>query len=68
MTRRIVGAYAWRDDLEKIRRIGEQMRVGLMELSRDARTVEASRRYTELVALSSEVSIKALELKDYQER
>ena len=68
MTRRIVGAYAWRDDLERIKRIGEQMRVGLMELSRDARTVEASRRYTELVALSSEVSIKALELKDYQER
>lgn len=67
-TRRLVGAYEWRNELGKIDRLGEQLRMKLMELSKEARTVEHSRNFTELVALSSEVSIKALKLKEYQGR
>lgn len=65
-TRRNVGAYEWRNELDKLKRKSEQLRIGLVELSRDARTVEATRQYLQLVSLSSEIEVKALELKDYK--
>lgn len=66
MTRRLVGGYEWRNELEKIERLGERLRAGLAELGRDTRTVEQSRHVLELVSLSSEVSVKALKLRSYQ--
>jgi hypothetical protein len=62
----LVTGYEWRNELDAINRIGERMRAGLVELGRDAKTIEHSYRLLELLALSSEVSVKALELKDYQ--
>lgn len=67
-TRRLVGANEWRHELDHIEQLGERLRASIAELGKDARTVEHSRRFTELVALSSEVSVKALRLKLYQER
>lgn len=66
ITRRLVGAYEWNSQLDDIKGIGEKLRAKLTELGKYAATVETSRQITELVSLSSEVSVKALELKGYR--
>lgn len=65
-TRRLVGAYEWRNQLDAIKGIGERIKKELTEMGKNASTVETSRRITELVSLSSDVSVKALELKGYK--
>ena len=64
--RRSVGAYEWRRELDNLKGIGEQITKELAEMGQYASTVEASRRFTKLVGLSSQVSVKALELREYK--
>lgn len=66
MTRRQVNGYEWRHELDAIHGLGERMATRLVEMSQSAPTVQASRQYIELVGMSSQVSIKALKLKDYK--
>lgn len=66
--RRQVGAYKWREELEEIKGLGEKIGKELVEMGQFASTVETSRRFTRLVNMTSQVSVKALELKGYQEK
>lgn len=61
-----MGAYEWRRELDNLKGIGEVLTKELTEMGQYAPTVETSRRITKLVGLSSQVSVKALELKDYK--
>ena len=64
--RRSVGAYEWRRELDNLKGIGEALTKELADMGQYAPTVETSRRITKLVGLSSQVSVKALELRDYK--
>ena len=66
-TRRQVGGYAWQDELGKIKRLGETLTGELVELGRDTRSVESANKVTRLVALSSQISMAAMELREYRE-
>lgn len=66
--RRQVGAYEWRNELDKLSHIGEQMASELTELSRHTPTVDATRTVVRLLSLSSQVSVKSLKLREYQVR
>lgn len=63
---RQVGGYEWRNELDRLTHIGEQLGTKLEELGRTAPTVDASRKFIELLSLSNQVSVKALKLRNYQ--
>lgn len=64
--RRKVGGYAWDDELDGIKGMSEEVTRGLTELSKHARTVEVSNLITRLVASSSAIAVKAMELRGYK--
>lgn len=64
--RRQVGGYAWRDELEGVRRHCDDVARGLTELSQHARTVEVSNLITRLVAENSQIALAAMELREYR--
>lgn len=64
--RRKVGDYTWQDEADQIKRLSEDVTKGLTELSSHARTIEVSTLITRLVAASSQISVKAMELRGYK--
>lgn len=62
----IVGGYLWRDELDDLAAIGQELASDLAEMSQLAPTVQATRQYAKLIKLSSQMSIKALQLKNYR--
>lgn len=62
----IVGGYLWRDELDTIAGVGERIANELEEMSQLAPTVQATRQYAKLIKLSSQMSINALQLKNYR--
>ena len=65
--RRRVGGYVWQDELFKVKRLGETVTSELVELGKHARSVETANQITRLVALSSQIAVKAMELREYKE-
>lgn len=65
-SRREVGGYEWNNELLRIQRLGETLTDELVMLGRYARSVEAANHVTRLVSLSSQITVKALELQDYK--
>jgi len=64
--RRQVGGYAWRDELEGVRRHCDDVARGLTELSKHARTVEVSNLITRLVVSNSQIALAVMDLRDYK--
>jgi hypothetical protein len=64
--RRLVGGYVWQEKLDKVRELSERVNSGLVVLSKQARTVETANQITQLVALTSQISVTAMELKEYR--
>lgn len=64
--RRQVGGYAWRDELEGVRRHCDDVAHGLTELSRHARTVEIASLITRLVVSNSKIALAVMDLRDYK--
>lgn len=64
--RRQAGGYAWRDELEGIRRHCDDVANGLTELSKHARTVEVSNLITRLVVSNSQIALAVMDLRDYK--
>lgn len=65
-SRRQVGGYEWGNSLEDIKGMGETLTRELVKLGKQARTVETANRITHLVSISSQISVKAMELQDYK--
>jgi len=66
MNRRKINGYEWRNELDKLDRLGEQMASDALELSREASSVNTIRTLMRLLDNSRQVSVKALELKGYK--
>lgn len=64
--RRQVGGYEWDNELESISGMGQTLTRELIELGKQARSVETANQITRLVGISSQISVKALELQDYK--
>jgi hypothetical protein len=64
--RRLVGGYVWQEKLDEIRQLSEAVNSGLILLSKQARTLETANQITQLVARTSQISVKAMELKEYR--
>jgi hypothetical protein len=64
--RRLVGGYVWHEKLDEMRQLSEAVNSGLIILSKQARTLETANQITQLVALTSQISVKAMELKEYR--
>lgn len=67
-TRRAVGGYDWLNELDNIVGLGEKLVSELTEMSKTAPTVEVSRRHTQLIGYTSQLTITALKLKSYRTR
>jgi hypothetical protein len=64
--RRLVGGYVWQEEVNEITQLTERVNSGLIALSKQARTVETANEITQLVAITSQISVKAMRLKEYR--
>jgi len=64
--RRQVGAYEWRNELDKMSRISQQMADELVELSRHTSTVDGTRTVVKLLSYSNQIAVNSLKLREYQ--
>lgn len=64
--RRQVGGYVWQEKLDTVKTLSERLNSGLVSLSKQARTVETANQITQLVALTSQIAVAAMELKEYR--
>ena len=62
--RRQVGGYEWVNELDEIAALGQTLTTGLVELGKNARSVETANLITRYVSISAAISVKALELQD----
>lgn len=64
--RRLVGGYAWRDELEAMRSRTDKIQRGLLALSKRTSSKEVADEIVAMLALNYENAIGAMELADYQ--
>lgn len=66
ITRRSVGGYEYRNALEEIEGLGEQLENELTDLGLLAPNVETSRRFIRLIMMSSQIRVTAMGLREYR--